>query len=83
MPQLMILDGLGLNVAVIARNPLQTPLRCMAHDPSPPVGYVECLRPNIDIRDQRVTVNARPRPLTPERIRDCETRFRAQVDELR
>jgi arabinofuranosyltransferase len=83
VPQLMILDGLGLNDAVIARNPTQAPHRRMAHDRSPPVGYVECLLPNVDIRDQRVTVNARPRKLTPERVRDCETRFRAKVDEAR
>jgi arabinofuranosyltransferase len=46
----------------------------MAHDRIPPPGYVECFRPNLEIRDGVLRLEARDHPLTDDEIRACESR---------
>jgi arabinofuranosyltransferase len=84
LPDVAVIDTLGLNDHVVARN---TDLRRardvhaehgrqMAHDRKPPPGYVECFRPNF-ILSLRSGIGAEPRtrPLTKEDIVACEDRF--------
>lgn len=78
MPEVAILDGLGLNDRVVARTPLRADKkehRNMAHDRSAPPGYFECFEPNMTWRDGKFVVVERTEPLTDERIRECEARF--------
>ncbi|HPM76729.1 MAG TPA: hypothetical protein PK961_06525 [bacterium] len=89
LPEVAILDTLGLNDRVIAHNPVvfYHP-RNMAHDRRPPKGYVECFAPNVRV-NTRLTMRHAPRnrnrpwfrfesreqPLTDDRIRACEEKF--------
>ena len=79
LPGIAILDGLGLNDRVIARNPVRARLRRMAHERSPPAGYIECFRPNVFAEGGEVIINARSSPLTDRDIQDCEARFAEQT----
>lgn len=72
MPQVAVIDQLGLNDAVVARNPVVRSRRKMAHDRVPPAGYVDCFRPNVSARDGRVRVQRRPNALTDDDVRRCE-----------
>jgi arabinofuranosyltransferase len=83
LPHVAIIDYFGLNDVVVAHS---KPLaetggeRMMAHDRAPPKGYLDCFRPNITVsKEFTITVRRRKRELTAEEIRDCETRFRAEV----
>ena len=85
-----IIDTVGLNDYVIARNPLPPgQSRMMAHDRVPPPGYVSCFASNVEPRitidyddsGQQVTsmrryirISPRSEPLTAEKIRKCESR---------
>lgn len=83
MPDVAIIDGRGLNDAVVARNPPSPrKRRQMAHDRRPPPGYTGCFRPNAKAKDGVLTITPRPRPLTPQTIIDCETRFLERVKGL-
>lgn len=78
MPEVAILDYHGLNDWVIARhavreNPAE---RLMAHERSPPAGYIACFDPNVEVQGRKVVVRERKEPLTDERIRACERRYR-------
>lgn len=54
--------------------------RRMAHEKSPPPGYVEAFEPNVDVDDQgRVTVKPRATPMTAERIRAIEAEWKQKV----
>jgi arabinofuranosyltransferase len=78
MPEVAILDGLGLNDRVVARTPLsadQLSHRTMAHDRRPPPGYFECFEPNMTWKAGKFRLADRKEPLTDERIRECEARF--------
>ncbi|EPX56021.1 hypothetical protein D187_007363 [Cystobacter fuscus DSM 2262] len=78
LPEVVILDYLGLNDRVVARTPLSATKRenrTMAHDRRPPPGYFECFEPNLRYQEGRFTVLPRREPLTDERIRECEARF--------
>jgi arabinofuranosyltransferase len=72
-----IIDVLGLNDYVIARNPdirvVKGGGRQMAHDRKPPDGYVECFRPNILVGGL-LYLKPRSRPLTDGEIVACETK---------
>lgn len=81
LPRVAIIDGLGLNDRVIARNPVSSPMRRMSHDRNPPAGYVECFRPNVFVDKGEVIVNEREHPLSDEEIRTCEERFMRLVRE--
>ena len=75
LPEVAIIDLFGLNDRVIARSPIQAfAERHMAHDRSPPPGYVGCFRPNLDILNGTIQLRHRAQPLTDERIRACESR---------
>ena len=74
LPEVIIIDRLGLNDRVVARNPTRSKKRHMAHDRRPPEGYTKCFRPNVvRVNDEWIAV-ARKKPLTDEQIRDCESR---------
>lgn len=78
LPEVVILDYLGLNDRVVARTPLSADRRenrTMAHDRQPPPGYFECFEPNLSYREGQFVVAPRREPLTDERIRECEARF--------
>lgn len=47
LPGVVVVDTLGLNDAAVARNGGWKTPRVMAHERTPPDGYVECLRPNV------------------------------------
>lgn len=76
LPNVAIIDTAGLNDWVVARNPVNRPSeeRLMAHDRSPPAGYIDCFTPNV-ILGRPVVVKPRPEPLTESAIRQCEERF--------
>jgi arabinofuranosyltransferase len=78
LPEVAIIDHFGLNDKVVARNPVTNPpaLRLMAHERTPPGGYVECFLPNFATEGARILPRTtRDKPLTDDLIRDCETRF--------
>ena len=52
LPDLKVIDTLGLTDATVARNPVEKPnhQRVIAHDRYPPVGYLEQRGVNFDIR---------------------------------
>jgi arabinofuranosyltransferase len=76
LPNVAILDKLGLNDRVVASSPpTGGPDRQMAHDRRAPPGYVECFSPNVQMEYKRVWVVPRPEPLTEEDVRACEARF--------
>jgi arabinofuranosyltransferase len=76
LPNVAIIDALGLNDRVIARlpPPEQKGGRQMAHDRRPPRAYVACFHPNVypDIRKRIVAIQSRP--LSDDEIRACEAR---------
>ncbi|MBX3464943.1 MAG: hypothetical protein KF830_17380 [Planctomycetes bacterium] len=49
--------------------------RMMAHERSPPPGYVEDFAPNVVVADGQFTVRRRSEPLTPARVRALEQRW--------
>lgn len=76
-----IIDVLGLNDHVIARNPhLGSGPRRMAHARRPPKGYVECFRANMNVGPTEV--HRRTIPLTAADIEKCESEYREQISEL-
>jgi len=74
LPNVAILDLLGLNDRVVARTETAVPNaeRHMAHDRHPPAGYVECFRPNVTIANAQATAAPRAVPLTDAEIRACD-----------
>jgi arabinofuranosyltransferase len=85
LPRFHIVDSVGLNDYVIARTPVPRHRRgYMAHERTPPPGYIESFLPNIQFnRARRLIELRRVRPLTDARIREIERRYRAIVDQLR
>ena len=78
LPHINILDVHGLNDYVIARTPPEpTAERMMAHERTPPAGYVECFQPNVRLVAPG-QVKVFPRALSAEQIADCETRWAAR-----
>ena len=74
LPHVALIDRYGLTDRVIAHHPLEAPraeFRLMAHDRTPPPGYVECFRPNVTIAGRVATVAERAVPLTDDDIRAC------------
>jgi arabinofuranosyltransferase len=81
LPRVHVIDMLGLNDYVIARNRVpEGAARVMAHDRRAPPGYLQAFRPNLFIdafgEGRRYL---RSVPLTDEEIRAIEKRFRAEV----
>ena len=74
-PKAAIIDLLGLNDRVVARNPHLRAKRYIAHERQPPPGYVECFRPQAEARNDHFGLVApRPRPVSDAEIRACEAR---------
>ena len=76
-----IIDLLGLNDFVIARNPVDASrFRGMAHERRAPEGYAECFRPNVFLAPGGgVRLVPREEPLTAAAIRECEDLWSARV----
>ncbi len=81
LPDVAVVDKLGLNDYVIARNPElpkrkpNEPKRQMAHDRRPPPKYIKCFRPNLVILPREgIRTKPRKRPLWDQDIQSCETR---------
>ena len=82
LPQVNILDLLGLNDYVIARTPVDPlALRGMAHERRAPPGYVDCFAPNVFLKPGGggVRLVERQEPLTAERIEACERDWAARA----
>ncbi len=77
LPRINIIDGLGLNDFVVARNPHVTLPIEMAHERQPPDGYVECFSPNVSLDQGHIVLAQRSVPLTAEKIVDCERKYAA------
>ncbi len=79
-PRAAIIDILGLNDWVVARTPMTHDRgRVMAHDREPPPGYMGELEPVLYTREGKLHHRERTVPLTDDRIRDIERRWRAEV----
>ena len=79
LPHINILDVHGLNDYVIARTPPEpTAERMMAHERTPPAGYVECFQPNVRLVAPG-QVKVFHRVLSADHIADCETRWAASL----
>jgi len=76
LPNVAIIDALGLNDRVVARlpPPARPEGRQMAHDRMPPRSYVACFRPNVYPVVKERIVMIESRPLTDDEIRACEAR---------
>ena len=83
LPNVAIIDTLGLNDLVVARTPARhtdQTKRKMAHDRQAPKGYAACFRPNVTIdRAGALTVTPREVPLAESEIRACEADWLARV----
>ena len=74
LPHINILDIHGLNDHLIARTPpVPGQQRMMAHERTPPPGYIECFQANVRLVAPG-QVKVFPRLLTATQITDCETK---------
>lgn len=75
MPTTNIIDSLGLNDPVIARNPVNpTTTRQMAHDRFPPPGYIECFQPNVQVLNSKTILFAAGENDPVARIAACASK---------
>jgi arabinofuranosyltransferase len=75
LPKVNIIDALGLNDYVVARNPdLNVPVE-MAHERRPPRGYSECFASNVVLEQGHFKLVQRGEELTGEKIVQCEREF--------
>lgn len=80
LPRVNIIDVLGLNDHVIARNPdLALPIE-MAHERRAPEGYVECFSPNVGLNHDHFEISERTVALTAAKIVECEQEYAALVE---
>jgi arabinofuranosyltransferase len=80
MPNVHIIDGLGLNDHVIARTPAPgSAARTMAHSRRPPEGYIESYQPNVEVRQGEVVIGKRLLPFTRESIAANERHWRERL----
>lgn len=75
LPNVNVIDYFGLNDYVIARNRVKFEEIPLAHERIPPVGYLGCLKPNVEIADRGIKIIEREEPLTAEQIIACEAYF--------
>ncbi len=83
LPNVNIVDVLGLNDYIIARNETRLQQkRLMAHSRRPPEGYVESFIPNVvvDKETAKLRILKRQNPLTEEDIRNVEQYWRQNLD---
>jgi len=74
-PQIHVLDELGLNDFVIARNRSNTEHRQMAHDRLAPQDYLDAFRPNVFFTPERrpaIVITHRTSELTDDEIVEIE-----------
>ncbi len=75
LPNTAIIDSLGLNDAIVARQGIPVmENRLMGHDRRPPPGYVACFRPNVALDHRQPTVIPGKVPVTDDEIRACQSR---------
>jgi arabinofuranosyltransferase len=79
LPKANVIDMLGLNDYVAARNPELTSFIAMAHERRPPDGYLECFTPNVAVDQDHFVISERSVPLTAEKIKACEQYYAALV----
>lgn len=72
-PWLNIIDTVGLNDYVVARNPDLSGVNLMAHERQPPPGYIDCFTPEFWVRSQEILY------IPPERVISCENEFWAKA----
>jgi arabinofuranosyltransferase len=78
VPNVAVIDRLGLNDRVIARSPVPASHeRRMPHDRRAPDGYVACFKPNVDLNYGMI--RGQPRPLSDDEIRRCEQSYWQRV----
>ena len=81
MPQVAVVDALGLNDPVVAAGPTRASQglpRRMAHDRSPPDGFLGCFRFNLAATDRRLHPDPSILPMTDAEIRACYEAFAGQ-----
>ncbi len=93
LPRVNVIDVRGLNDYIIARHRSARhrssrqqsgdEVRLMAHERTPPPGYLDCFRPNVTIVGGVAVVRVRDRELTGREIIDCEEHFANLVGEDR
>ena len=71
-------DAITLEQAV-AMSELVNTGRMMAHEHSPPPGYLAALEPNVSVLGGVVTFKPRSQPMTAERIRSIEREWRDRI----
>lgn len=78
LPNVAVIDSLGLNDRVVAHNPPQPGHhRVMAHERRAPPGYLECFRLNVLPGGGRIYGTRRA--FTDDDIRNCERTFARRV----
>ncbi len=75
LPNVNVIDYFGLNDYVIARNRVKFEEIPLAHERIPPVGYLGCFKPNVEIADRGIKIIEREEPLAAEQIIACEAYF--------
>jgi arabinofuranosyltransferase len=81
LPQVNVVDTLGLNDRIVARNPDLLPTYWIAHERMPPAGYFTCLTPNVQFAAGIVSNIADAKQLTASDIRKCESEYSQIVEE--
>jgi arabinofuranosyltransferase len=79
LPRVNLIDTLGLNDYVVARNPDTHTAISMAHERQTPEGYEECFSPNVFLEDKHFVVRQRAVNLTAAKIVECEQKYAALV----
>lgn len=80
LPRVNVIDILGLNDYVAARNPETTAFIMIAHERRPPDGYLKCFDQNVSLDQRHFVISERVVPMTAERIVACEARFANMVE---
>ncbi|PDV99656.1 hypothetical protein [Candidatus Chloroploca asiatica] len=73
LPWANVIDALGLNDYVIARNPDLNTSGFLAHERQPPPGYLACFAPELGDGTSRYAF------IAAERIQICEQTYRANI----
>jgi len=83
LPNVAVLDMLGLNDWVVARTPPPpAEIRAMAHERIAPPDYLACYAPNTFVaQNGDIVVQRRETPLRDEVIAACEREWRARAGE--
>lgn len=81
LPNVYILDYLGLNDYIIARTPpvKKAGIRQMAHDREPPEGYLDCFVQNVMLTSKGLQIYDRKKELTKEDICNCEKKWLKKI----